>query len=432
MTGLTLGAKNQSTMIARPEPDLHAVDPEIDALVRQEDTRQRDSLRLIASENYVSRAVLQATGTSLTNKYAEGYPGKRYYEGMDFVDPIESLAIARARELFAAEHANVQPYSGSPANLAALLALCQPGDTILGLALPAGGHLTHGWKVSATGIYYKSVQYGVRRDDQRIDLDEVRTLAREHKPKLIWVGHSAYPRQLDFAAFAAIAAEVGAVLAADIAHIAGLVAGGAHPSPVPHADVVTTTTHKTLRGPRGGLILCQARHAAAIDKAVFPGLQGGPHNHSTAAKAVAFKEALDPSFKAYAHQIVANARALAEGLLARGHALVTGGTDNHLLLLDLSPRGLGGRKVAHHLNSCGIELNANAIPFDPRKPFDPSGLRIGLAAITSRGLTAQHMPAVAGFIADAIDGAEQADEAAATRIRGAVREFLAPHPAPGL
>jgi len=427
-----MGAKTRVTMTVRPEPDLRAVDPEIDALIRQEDIRQRDSLRLIASENYVSRAVLAATGTSLTNKYAEGYPGKRYYEGMDFVDPIESLAIARARELFAAEHANVQPYSGSPANLAALLALCQPGDTILGLALPAGGHLTHGWKVSATGIYYKSVQYGVRKDDNRIDLDEVRSLAREHRPKLIWVGHSAYPRQLDFPAFAAIATEVGAVLAADIAHIAGLVAGGAHPSPVPHADVVTTTTHKTLRGPRGGLILCRARHAAAIDKAVFPGLQGGPHNHSTAAKAVAFKEALDPSFKAYAHQIVANARALAEGLLARGHRLVTGGTDNHLILLDLSPRGLAGRKVAHYLNSCGIELNANAIPFDPRKPFDPSGLRIGLAAITSRGLTTEHMPAVAGFIADAIDLADSADEAGALRIRNAVREYLAPYAAPGL
>ncbi|MBL9101407.1 MAG: serine hydroxymethyltransferase [Myxococcales bacterium] len=419
-------------MTASAEPDLHAVDPEIDALIRQEDTRQRDSLRLIASENYVSRAVLAASGTSLTNKYAEGYPGKRYYEGMDFVDPIETLAIARARELFAAEHANVQPYSGSPANLAAMLALCKPGDTILGLALPAGGHLTHGWKVSATGIYYKSVQYGVRRDDHRIDLDEVRTLAREHRPTLIWVGHSAYPRQLDFEAFATIARDVGAVLAADIAHIAGLVAGGAHPSPVPHADVVTTTTHKTLRGPRGGLILCKAQHAAAIDKAVFPGLQGGPHNHTTAAKAVAFKEALAPGFRVYAHTVVANARALAEGLIARGHALVTGGTDNHLILLDLTPRNLGGRKVAHFLNGCGIELNANAIPFDTRKPFDPSGLRIGLAAITSRGLTPEHMPTVATLIADAVELAEKNDEAAMSSMRSRVREFLAPFPAPGL
>ena len=404
-------------------------------MIRNEDVRQRDSLRLIASENYASRAVLQATASSLTNKYAEGYPGKRYYEGMDFIDPLESLAIARARQLFGAEHANVQPYSGSPANLAALLALCQPGDTIMGLSLPAGGHLTHGWKVSATGIYYKAVQYGVRRVDCRIDMDELRSLALQHRPKLIWAGHSAYPRQLDFPAFAAIAREVGAFLAADIAHIAGLVAGGAHPSPVGHADVVTTTTHKTLRGPRGGLILCNAQHAAAIDKAVFPGLQGGPHCHVTAAKAVAFKEALDPSFATYAHQIVANARALGEALVGLGFTLVTGGTDNHLLLIDLSKQELGARKVAHALNACGIELNANAIPFDPRKPFDPSGLRVGLAAITSRGLTGEHMPTVARLIADGIAAANRAggpDAAACEQIRGRVREFLQPFPAPGL
>ena len=417
------------------QPELREVDPEVDALIRNEDVRQRDSLRLIASENYASRAVLQATASSLTNKYAEGYPGKRYYEGMDFIDPLESLAIARARQLFGAEHANVQPYSGSPANLAALLALCQPGDTIMGLALPAGGHLTHGWKVSATGIYYKAVQYGVRRVDCRIDMDELRSLALQHRPKLIWAGHSAYPRQLDFPAFAAIAREVGAFLAADIAHIAGLVAGGAHPSPVGHADVVTTTTHKTLRGPRGGLILCDAQHAAAIDKAVFPGLQGGPHCHVTAAKAVAFKEALDPSFATYAHQIVANARALGEALVGLGFTLVTGGTDNHLLLIDLSKQELGARKVAHALNACGIELNANAIPFDPRKPFDPSGLRVGLAAITSRGLTGEHMPTVARLIADGIAAANRAggpDAAACEQIRGRVREFLQPFPAPGL
>ena len=422
-------------MHARPEPDLRAVDPEIEALIRQEDDRQRDSLRLIASENYASKAVLQATASSLTNKYAEGYPGKRYYEGMDVIDPLESLAIARARELFAAEHANVQPYSGSPANLAALLALCQPGDPIMGLSLPAGGHLTHGWKVSATGIYYKAVQYGVRRDDHRIDMDEVRDLALAHRPKLIWVGHSAYPRQLDFPAFAAIAREVGAFLAADIAHIAGLVAGGVHPSPVPHADVVTTTTHKTLRGPRGGLILCRSAHAAAIDKAVFPGLQGGPHNHITAAKAVAFKEALAPEFKVYARQVVASARALAEALLARGLTLSTGGTDNHLLLIDLSPRDLAGRKVAHVLNRCGIELNANAIPFDPRKPFDPSGLRVGLAALCSRGLGPADMAGVAALIADAIDLAarpEGADDERCRAIRGRVVELLRPFPAPGL
>ena len=422
-------------MQARPEPELREVDPEVDALIRKEDIRQRDSLRLIASENYASRAVLEATSSSLTNKYAEGYPGKRYYEGMDFIDPLESLAIARARALFGAEHANVQPYSGSPANLAAMLALCQPGDTIMGLSLPAGGHLTHGWKVSATGIYYKAVQYGVRREDCRIDLDELRTLARQHRPKLIWVGHSAYPRQLDFPAFAAIAREVGAFLAADIAHIAGLVAGGAHPSPVGHADVVTTTTHKTLRGPRGGLILCNAVHAAAIDKAVFPGLQGGPHCHVTAAKAVAFKEAQAPAFAAYAHQIVANAQALATALLGLGFSLVTGGTDNHLLLIDLSQQALGARKVAQVLNRCGIELNANAIPFDPRKPFDPSGLRVGLAAITSRGLGSDHMPTVARLIADGIaaaGAAGAADDAVCEQIRGRVREFLQPFPAPGL
>jgi len=424
-------------MITHREPDLREVDPEIFDLIQREDQRQRDSLRLIASENYASAAVLAATGSSLTNKYAEGYPGRRYYEGMDFVDPIESLAIDRAKQLFGADHANVQPYSGSPANLAALLALCQTGDTIMGLALPAGGHLTHGWKVSATGIYYNAVQYGVRRQDQRIDMDEVRDLARRHRPKLIWCGHSAYPRHLDFAAFASIAQEVGAFLAADIAHIAGLIAGGAHPSPIPHADVVTTTTHKTLRGPRGGLILCKEAHAKAIDKAVFPGLQGGPHNHTTAAKAVAFHEALQPSFRDYAHGVCANARALAEALVGRGYDLVTGGTDNHLLLIDLTRQGIGGRKAAHVLNTCGIELNANTIPFDPRKPFDPSGLRIGVAAITSRGLRPEQMATVAELIDGGVRMAVSAGEGepaseATKRLRGVVRDFLAPFPAPGL
>ncbi|MEZ4429530.1 MAG: serine hydroxymethyltransferase [Nannocystaceae bacterium] len=424
-------------MDARPtDPELRDADPELFSLIEQEDVRQRDSVRLIASENYASRAVLAATGTSLTNKYAEGYPGRRYYEGMDFVDPIERLAIRRARKLFAAEHANVQPYSGSPANLAALLALCEPGDTILGLSLPAGGHLTHGWKVSATGIYYKSIQYGVRRDDHRIDMDEVRSLARAHRPRLIWVGHSAYPRVLDFPAFAEIAQEVGAFLAADIAHIAGLIAGGAHPSPVPHADVVTTTTHKTLRGPRGGLILCKKIHAKAIDKAVFPGLQGGPHNHTTAAKAVALHEAATPAFRAYAAQVVTNARALAEALQARGLELVTGGTDNHLMLVDLTNRGLAGRHAASVLNRCGIELNANAIPFDPRKPFDPSGLRIGVAAVTSRGLEDSHMATIAGFIDEGLQGAKKleagGDEGFIEPLRARVREFIAPFPAPGL
>jgi len=423
-------------MQARPEPELREVDPEVDALIRKEDIRQRDSLRLIASENYASRAVLEATSSSLTNKYAEGYPGRRYYEGMEFVDPIEQLAIDRAKALFGADHANVQPYSGSPANLAVLLGLVKPGDTTMGLALPAGGHLTHGWKVSATGIYYKSVQYGVRREDHRIDMDEVRSLAREHRPKLIWVGHSAYPRVLDFPAFAAIAEEVGAHLVADIAHIAGLVAGGVHPSPVPHCAAVTTTTHKTLRGPRGGLIMCRQAHASAIDKAVFPGLQGGPHNHTTAAKAVALAEANTPAFAAYARQIVDNARALAEAMLARGFTLISGGTDNHLLLVDMTNKSISGRVAAIALNRCGIELNGNAIPFDPRKPFDPSGIRIGLAALTSRGMTTAHMADVAGFIDEAVTAATASngdpDAALCERMRGRIREFLAPMPAPGL
>jgi len=418
------------------DPSLANADPEVAELIALEDQRQRDSIRLIASENYASKAVLEACASSLTNKYAEGYPGKRYYEGMDYIDPLERLAIERAKAVFGAEHANVQPYSGSPANLAALLALCEPGETTMGLALPAGGHLTHGWKVSATGIYYNSVQYGVRESDHRIDLDEVRKLALEHRPKLIWVGHSAYPRILDFAGFASIAEEVGAYLVADIAHIAGLVAGGAHPSPIEHCHVVTTTTHKTLRGPRGGLILCRKELAKAIDKAVFPGLQGGPHNHTTAAKAVAFKEAMDPSFKIYAATVVANAKALAEAMIATGFELVTGGTDNHLMLVDLNNRGISGRIGARALNHCGIELNGNSIPFDKRKPFDPSGIRIGLAALSSRGMQPEHMPEVARLIdksireASAHDGAVS-DEFAAG-MRSEVADFLREFPAPGL
>lgn len=421
---------------ARRDPPLADADPEVAELIRGEDRRQLESIRLIASENYASRAVLEASASTFTNKYAEGYPGRRYYEGMDFIDPLETLAIDRAKALFGAEHANVQPYSGSPANLAVLLALCKPGDTTMGLSLPAGGHLTHGWKVSATGIYYKAVQYGVRKDDHRIDMDQVRDLAREHRPKLIWCGHSAYPRQLDFAAFAEIAAEVGAHLVADIAHIAGLIAGGAHPSPVPHCAAVSTTTHKTLRGPRGGLILCRKEHAAAIDKAVFPGLQGGPHNHTTAAKAVAFAEAATSEFSTYAHQVVTNAKALAEQLLARGYSLITGGTDNHLMLVDLTSQGISGRRAGIALNRCGIELNGNSIPFDPRKPFDPSGVRIGVASLTSRGMEAGHMEPVAAFIDRGITEAAakggEPDEAFCTGLRGEIRDFLAPFPAPGL
>ena len=418
------------------DPTLADADPEVHDFIRREDARQRDSIRLIASENYASKAVLEACASSLTNKYAEGYPGKRYYEGMDVIDPLETLAIERAKQIFGAEHANVQPYSGSPANLAVLLALCKPGATTMGLSLPAGGHLTHGWKVSATGIYYKSVQYGVREGDHRIDLDQVRELAREHRPQLIWVGHSAYPRVLDFAAFAEIAEEVDAHLVADIAHIAGLVVGGVHPSPVPHCSAVTTTTHKTLRGPRGGLILSRKSVAKKIDKAVFPGLQGGPHNATTAAKAVTFKEAATQAFAEYAKTVVANAKALAEALLEAGYVLVTGGTDNHLLLVDLSDTGISGRVAAKALNQCGIELNGNSIPFDPRKPFDPSGIRLGLAALTSRGMKPEHMGAVAKLIdrgvKQASAGGGNVAEEFAAGMRREVAELLSDFPAPGL
>src|SRR5271170_1985821 len=312
-----------------PIPQIDAEDPEVASLIHDEARRQSEKIRLIPSENYVSVAVLEAAGTVLTNKYSEGYPGRRYYEGQQFIDPIETLAMRRAEALFGVDHANVQPYSGSPANLAVYLAFLEPGDTMMGMALPMGGHLTHGWPVSATGKWFRSVQYGVRADTGRVDLDQVRDLALAERPKLIFCGGTAIPRTIDFPAFAEIAAEAGAVLVADIAHIAGLVAGGAHPSPVGRAGVITTTTHKTLRGPRGAVIMTTAEHASALDKAVFPGLQGGPHNHTTAAIAVALREAAEPAFSSYAHQVVANAKALAAALLDRGYALVSGGTDNH-------------------------------------------------------------------------------------------------------
>ncbi|MGH3546363.1 MAG: serine hydroxymethyltransferase, partial [Mycobacteriales bacterium] len=358
-------------------PALRAVDPDIAGLIAAETRRQDEVIRLIPSENYVSAAVLEATATVLTNKYSEGYPGKRYYEGQQFIDPIEELAISRAKALFGVDHANVQPYSGSPANLAVYLAFLQPGETVMGMALPMGGHLTHGWSVSATGKWFRSVAYGVRRDTGRLDLDQVRDLALAERPKLMFCGGTAIPRTIDFGAFAEIAREVGAVLVADIAHIAGLIAGGAHPSPVGHADVITTTTHKTLRGPRGAAIMCTQAHAKAIDKAVFPGLQGGPHNHTTAGIAVALKEAATPKFAEYAHRVVANARALADGLTERGFDLVSGGTDNHLILIDLTSKDVTGKAAAKALDDAGIETNYNTVPFDPRKPFDPSGLRIG-------------------------------------------------------
>ncbi|MEU3272734.1 serine hydroxymethyltransferase [Saccharomonospora sp. NPDC006951] len=412
-------------------PSLTAADPEIAGLIEEEAARQHDKIRLIASENYVSQAVLEATGTVLTNKYSEGYAGKRYYEGQQVVDPVETLAIERAKALFGAEHANVQPYSGSPANLATYLAFAKPGDPVLGMALPDGGHLTHGWSVSATGKWFTPVRYGVRKETGRVDLDQVRDLAREHRPKLIFAGGTAIPRTIDFPAFAEIAREVGAVLVADIAHIAGLVAGGAHPSPVGHAQVITTTTHKTLRGPRGAMILSDADHAKAIDKAVFPGLQGGPHNHTTAAIAVALGEAAKPEFREYAHAIVANAKALAEALIERGFDLVSGGTDNHLLLVDLTSKNIGGKPAAKALDKAGIELNYNTVPFDPRKPFDPSGIRLGTGAITTRGLRPEHQPQIAEWIERTVSAAAAEDESSLATIAAEVRELLAGYPIPG-
>jgi glycine hydroxymethyltransferase len=416
------------------DPDLASADPDISALVRAEDQRQRDGLRMIPSENYASRAVLEACGSTLSNKYAEGYPRKRYYEGQQNIDPIEELARDRIKALFGVEHANVQPYSGSPANLAVFMAFAKPGDTVMGLGLPHGGHLTHGWPVSVTGAWFKSVPYSVRRDDHRIDLDEVRRLAHEHKPRLLFCGGTAYPRTWDFAAFAAIAAEVGATLVADIAHIAGLVAGGAHPSPVGHAHVITSTTHKTLRGPRGGMILTDATRASAVDKAVFPGLQGGPHVASIAGLAVAAKEASTDAFRDYAAQVVKNARRLGEKLSERGFSLVSGGTDNHLLLVDLTSQGIPGKPAAKALDRAGIELNYNTVPYDPRKPFDPSGVRLGTPAITSRGLKEEHMDAVADWFHRAVRNAAetQGGDEGLDVIAREVREFLRDFPAPGL
>jgi glycine hydroxymethyltransferase len=420
------------------EDALAKVDPEIHKLIDDENKREHETVRLIASENYASHAVMQATGSCLTNKYSEGYAGKRYYEGQQVIDQVERLAIDRVRALFAKTasgpaddiHVNVQPYSGSPANLAVYLAFCQPGDVIMGLGLPFGGHLTHGHAVSITGKYFKSVPYGVRKEDCRIDLVEVRKLAREHKPKLLWCGTTAYPRTLDFAAFREIANEVGAVLAADIAHISGLVVAGVHPSPVGIADVVTTTTHKTFRGPRGGMILCKKQHASVIDRAVFPGLQGGPHNHTTAAIAVAAHEAAQPDFAKYAARIVENAKALGESLASKGFDLVTGGTDNHLLLIDLTKKNVPGKVAAQALDRAGIVLNYNAVPFDPRKPFDPSGLRIGTPAVTSRGMGVAEMQRIAVWTDRVVSA--PSDEAMLAKIAAEVKEMCARFPAPGI
>jgi glycine hydroxymethyltransferase len=412
------------------DPHLAQSDPEVAALVTAEERREFDKIRLIPSENYASRAVLEATGSVFTNKYSEGYAGKRYYEGQQCVDPLELLAIARATALFGADHANVQPYSGSPANLAVYFALLKPGDTVMGMALPHGGHLTHGWNVSITGSFFRSVQYGVQIDTGLIDYGQVRELAVRERPKLIIAGATAYPRVIDFAAMRAIADEVGAHLLVDMAHIAGLVAGGAHPTPIPHAHVVSTTTHKSLRGPRGAMLLCTEAMAKAIDKAVFPGLQGGPHNHTTAGIAVALREASTDAFKVYAHQIVKNARALAEGLAGHGFKLVSGGTDNHLILMDVTPRGMTGKAYARALDRAGLECNYNTVPGDPRKPFDPSGLRLGTPSVTSRGMKEPEMAKIAGWFSRVAENV--ASEAELDTIAGEVRDLCAGFPCPGI
>lgn len=410
--------------------ELYHSDPEISSLIRQEERRQADKIRLIASENYVSTPVLQATGTVLTNKYSEGYAGKRYYEGQQIIDQVETIAIQRVKDLFGAEHVNVQPYSGSPANIAVYLAFLNAGDTMLGMALPHGGHLTHGSPISISGKYFNAQSYTLDPETKRLDYETVRQKALECRPKLIIAGHSAHPRILDFQKFRAIADEVGALLMVDMAHFAGLVAGGVHPSPVPWADVVTTTTHKSLRGPRGAVIMCKAQHAAAIDKAVFPGIQGGPHDNTTAAIAVAMKEAASPAFKAYAAQVVKNARVLAKTLSAKGFNLVTGGTDNHLILVDLANKGMAGKRAAKALDKAGIVLNYNAIPFDTRKPVDPSGIRMGACAVTSRGFKEEEMVFIGEKISAVIDNTE--DEGLLAAIATEVKELCSHFPAPGL
>jgi glycine hydroxymethyltransferase len=414
------------------DPPLASADPAIAELVDAEARRQAEKIRLIPSENYVSLAVVDATATLLTNKYSEGYPGKRYYEGQQLIDQVERLAIERAQSLFDVEHANVQPYSGSPANLAVYLAFLEPGDTVMGMALPMGGHLTHGWSVSATGKWFRPVQYDVGRETGRVDLDQVRQLALAERPKLIFCGGTAIPRLIDFEGFAAIAQEVDAILCADIAHIAGLVAGGAHPAPAPHADVISTTTHKTLRGPRGAMLMSRSEHASALDRAVFPGLQGGPHNHTTAAIAVALREAATEEFRSYAHAIVANAKALAESLIERGFDLVSGGTDNHLILVDLTGKEIGGKPAAQALDRAAIELNYNTVPYDPRKPFDPSGIRLGTPAVTTRGMSTEDMSRIAAWIDAAVEAAKREDDDALDAIAAEVREFTSAFPIPGL
>jgi len=403
-----------------PGEALRAADPEIGDLIEKEIQRQNEGLELIASENFVSPAVLEAMGSPLTNKYAEGLPGKRYYGGCEVVDEVEQLAIDRAKELFSADHANVQPHSGAQANYAAMTAFLKPGDTFLGMDLSNGGHLTHGSPVNFSGMLFKAISYGVT-DDGLLNYDDMRKKAREHKPKLVLAGYSAYSRIIDFAAFAEVAKEIGAIFMVDMAHFAGLVAAGVHPSPVPHADIVTTTTHKTLRGPRGGLILCRAEHAKAIDKSLFPGSQGGPLEHVIAAKAVCFKEALDPSFKRYASQIVVNAKFLAAALSKRGFHIVSGGTDNHLMLVDLRNRNLTGKIAQNALDNAGITVNKNTVPKETQSPFVPSGVRIGTPAVTTRGMKEPEMERIADFIDRVLRAPE--DQNVLNGVRGEVREL---------
>jgi len=409
---------------------LQSTDPAVWDAIQHEMTRQHDGLELIASENYTSAAVLEAAGTVLTNKYAEGYPGRRYYGGCEHVDVVESLARDRACKLFGAEHANVQPHAGSQANMAVYLTVLKPGDTYLALNLAHGGHLTHGMNLNFSGQLYNAVHYGVRESDHRIDFDQVATLARQHKPKLIVTGASAYPREIDHAHFAEIAREVGALFMVDMAHYAGLVAAGVHNSPVPVADFVTSTSHKTLRGPRSGFVLTREAHAKAIDKTVFPGMQGGPLMHIVAAKAVCFQEALQPSFKIYARQIVANAKMLAETLLAGGLKLASGGTDNHLMLADVTAIGLTGGIAEKALDRAGITVNKNMIPFDQRKALDPSGIRLGTPALTTRGMKEAEMKQVGDWILRVLRAAS--DDGAIGRVREEIREFCKNFPVPGI
>lgn len=403
-------------------------DPEVWAAIQAEADRQRDGLEMIASENYTSRGVMQAVGSVLTNKYAEGYPGRRYYGGCEHVDVVENLARERACELFGAEHANVQPHSGSQANMAVYVTAIEPGDTVLGLDLAHGGHLTHGMRLNISGKLYNFLSYGVTRDTHRIDFDQVASLAREHRPKLIVAGASAYPREILHGKFAEIAQEVGAQLLVDMAHYAGLVAAGLHDNPVPVADFVTTTTHKTLRGPRAGLCLCRKDSAKDLDRSVFPGLQGGPLMHVVAGKAVCFAEALQPEFKIYGQQIIDNAKVLAETLLAGGLKLVSGGTDNHLLLVDVTPLGIGGKVAEQALDECAITVNKNMIPFDERKPMDPSGIRVGTPALTTRGMGAEEMRSIGELILAALKSAD--DNAQLAQLRASVTELCSNFPVP--